>query len=80
MEVLILKKLFSYADQYLQESNWKDLALVKLCLCALGVIIGLSIPKEKRKYPLIFAGILFVATFMPLMVKFFIMIKRNTEK
>lgn len=65
-----MNKLFKCADQYLEESDWKDLALVKLCLCAMGVMIGLSIPKEKRKYPLIAAALVFVATYIPLMVKF----------
>lgn len=65
-----MKKLFACANQYVKESDWKDLALIKFCLCAIGVMIGLSIPREKRKYPFLVAGIVFVATYIPLMVKF----------
>ena len=43
----------SYAGDTIAQVNWRDLALVKLCLCALGVIIGLCVPKEKKKIVLI---------------------------
>ncbi|MGN1101072.1 MAG: hypothetical protein ACI4RG_02705 [Huintestinicola sp.] len=36
-------RLFEYADRYIKESDWKDIALLKLCLCAIGVLIGISI-------------------------------------
>lgn len=65
-----MKKLFTCADQYLQESDWKDLTLIKFCLCAMGIMIGLSVPKEKKKVPFIIAGIVFVITYIPLMIKF----------
>ena len=65
-----MKKMFKCANQYVKDSDWKDLALLKICLCSLGVMIGLSIPKEKRKYPLLVAGIVFAATCFPLMVKY----------
>ena len=38
-----MKKLFEYANQYVQESDWKDMALLKFCLCAMGVMIGVAI-------------------------------------
>ena len=43
---MFVKSLFSYADAYIKNCTWKDLALVKFCLCAIGVMIGLSVPKE----------------------------------
>lgn len=46
-----MKCLFSCANQYVKESDWKDFALVKLCLCAIGVMIGLAVPKRKRRCP-----------------------------
>lgn len=45
-----MKKLLSVADAYIAHMNWKDLALVKLCLCAAGVLLGLSAPKRWRKW------------------------------
>ena len=62
--------LFSCADEYVRRSSWKDLALVKLCLCAMGVMLGLCVPREKRRPVLIVAAVVFVMTWIPLMVKF----------
>ena len=45
-----MKKLLSAADAYIAKMNWKDLALVKLCLCAAGVMLGLAAPKKLRKW------------------------------
>ena len=65
-----MKKLFDWGNAYIRACDWKDLALVKFCLCAMGVLIGLCVPEKKRKIPLILAGIVFLATYIPLMVKF----------
>lgn len=65
-----MKRLFDWGNAYIRECDWKDLALVKFCLCAMGVLIGLCVPEKKRKIPLILAGIVFLATSIPLMVKF----------
>lgn len=65
-----MKKLFECADQFIKESDWKDLALVKLCLCAMGIMIGLCIPAEKKKCPFLMAFAVFLATYIPLMAKF----------
>lgn len=62
--------LFKSADEYLKRSDWKDLAMIKFCLCAIGIIIGLSIPKKKRKVPLILAVGLFIGTYIPLMKRY----------
>ena len=35
-----MKKLFSAADSYIARMNWKDMALVKLCLCAAGIMLA----------------------------------------
>ena len=39
-----MKKLFGYADKYVKQSDWKDLAMIKFCLAAMGVLIGISLP------------------------------------
>ena len=71
-----MKSLFSYADAYIKNCTWKDLALVKFCLCAIGVMIGLSVPKEKRKIPFL----VFLVTYFPLMGKFIRVIKVERKK
>lgn len=65
-----MKKLLSAADAYIAKMNWKDLALVKLCLCAAGVMLGLAAPQKLRKWAALGAVIVFVATYLPLMLKF----------
>lgn len=65
-----MKKLFECANRYVRESDWKDLALVKFCLFAMGIMAGISIPEGKRKYPFLIAGVVFIATYIPLMAKF----------
>lgn len=70
-EASTMKKLFEYADQYIQQSDWKDLAMIKFCLAAMGVLIGVSLPKKHRKTALWIAGGVFTATYLPLMAKFF---------
>ena len=64
-----MKKLFALADAYLKESDWKDLALIKLCLCAVGVLMGLAVPRERRRVVLSAALAVFLATYIPLMAK-----------
>ena len=48
----------------------QDLALVKLCLCAAGVMLGLAAPKKLRKWAALGAVVGFVATYLPIMLKF----------
>ncbi len=78
-----MKKLFGYADEYIRKSDWKDMALVKFCLMSIGLMIGMFVPKEKRKLVLPIAGAVFVLTYVPLMSKFFKIIfgaSRNCEE
>lgn len=72
-----MKKLFEYANTYAKQSTWKDFALVKFCLCAIGVIIGVLLPESVRTATLIIAGAIFVITYIPLMIKFIMIIKKK---
>lgn len=65
-----MKALFASADEYLRQSSWKDLAVLKLCLLSLGLLIGMEIPKRGRKETRIAAALLFAATYIPLMVRY----------
>ena len=75
-----MKKLFEYANIYAKQSTWKDFALVKFCLCAIGVIIGVLLPESIRTYALIIAGMVFLITYIPLMVDFIKVILRESKK
>ncbi|WP_432650924.1 permease of phosphate ABC transporter [Huintestinicola sp.] len=63
-------RLFEYADRYVKESDWKDLALLKLCLCAIGVLIGISVAPKHKKKVMAAAAVVFGFTYVPQMTKF----------
>ena len=48
-EVEVMKKLFMYADRYLQKSSWKDMALLKFCLFSIGILAGMQIPRSEER-------------------------------
>ncbi len=75
-----MKKLFDYATAYAKQSSWKDFALIKFCLCAIGIIIGVLLPKSVMKPALIIAGVVFIITYIPLMVKFIKIIVCEKER
>ncbi len=64
-------KLFNVADDYCRKSNWKTLALLKFCLFSIGIMVGITIPKEKKKIVYGIGGAVFVGTYILLMKKFF---------
>lgn len=66
-----MKNLFAIADEYLRQSNWRDLALIKFCLFSMGVLAGVLVPKNRRKLVVSLAAATFVVTYLPLMAKFF---------
>jgi hypothetical protein len=65
-----MKDLLNYADNYMKQCNWKDMALIKSCLFALGLLVGISLPKDKKKPFLSIASIMYVITYIPIMIKF----------
>ena len=65
-----MRRLFECADRYLKTCTWRDIALLKLCLCSMGVVLGLLAPRQQRRPLLWTAGVLFFATYIPLMVRF----------
>ena len=65
-----MKRLFACADRYIQSRDWKMLALVKFCLCSIGVLLGLSIPEKHKKATGGSALGVFLATYFSLMADF----------
>lgn len=66
-----MKCLFSCADEYLHRCTWKDMALLKFCLFSMGLLAGMQVLKKDKKKVRIAASIVFVVTYIPLMMKFF---------
>ena len=65
-----MKRIFDCADSYIQSRDWKMLALVKFCLCSIGVLLGLSVPEKHKKATGGFALGVFLATYFSLMADF----------
>lgn len=62
--------LFTSADRYLRVSDWKDIALIKLCLFAIGLLAGMQVRDSDKKAVRAGAAALFVVTYIPLMSKY----------
>ena len=70
-----MRKLIELGNRYAKDSDWKDFAFVKFCLCAMGVLIGVSIPKKHKRITQAIAGTVFGTTYFILMRKVFGVIK-----
>lgn len=66
-----MKKLGGFLNDYIVEFNWKDLGLFKMCMCAFGIMAGLSIPKDKKRPALIISAIVFAITCIALFASLF---------
>ena len=69
-EVLVMKKLIACADAYLASRDWKMVAVLKFCLLALGLLLGLCVPSRHKKKAAIAGGAVFALTYIPLMTDF----------
>lgn len=65
-----MKKLIRCANQYIWESDWRTIGLLKFCLLSLGICVGMAVPEEKKKTVLRAAFLSFVISYIPLMTKF----------
>lgn len=72
-----MKKLIELGNLMAKNSTWKDFALIKLCLCAMGLIIGVLLPGRAKQVALIIAVLIFIATYIPLMYRFFQIVKKE---
>ena len=74
-----MKKLFAAADEYLQDCDWKDLALLKFCLASAGLLIGLAVPKKNRPAAACLGVGVFIGTYIPQMMKFLPILKKHLD-
>ncbi len=66
-----MRKLLEAANRYVETSDWKIIAVLKFCLIALGMMVGMLIKPEHRKPVFLGALGVFFAAYIPLMAKFF---------
>ena len=65
-----MNRLTDAANRYLKDCTWKDIAALKFCLLALGVMLGIAVPARKKTVSAWLASLVFVGTYVPLMSKF----------
>ena len=65
-----LNLLLDSADEYVANSSWKDMGLLKICVMALGIAIGSCFSATWRKYVRPLTLLLFLLTLIPLLIKF----------
>lgn len=64
-----MKKLFGYADKYIKQSDWRELAMIKFCLASMGIVTGASLLEKQRKPAMWIVVGVFAAIFLPLIAK-----------
>lgn len=81
MKSLSSRPLCKYGMEFVKRSSFEELALIKLCVCAAGMLLGAAAPKKAKK-PLVFCSLVaFVASAVPLVTRFFdFVIGGRTEK
>ena len=75
-----MKKLLEYANEFARQSTWKDFALVKICLLAMGLMWGMALHQKAKKPAALLAAAAFAATYVPLVLKFFGVINECRQK
>ncbi len=66
-----MKKLFDAANRYIETSDWKLIAVLKFCLIALGMMLGMLIRPRHKKTVFLGALGVFLLSYIPLMLKFY---------
>lgn len=66
-----MKTLLDIGDDYAKKSTWRDFAVVKFCLFAMGLIAGTFVAEKSKKPVRAAAAAVFAVTYFPLMAKLF---------
>ena len=77
-----MNRLTEAADRYLRDCTWKDISILKFCLIALGVLLGIAVPARRTRASAWAAALVFAATYVPLMGKFlpYLLGERGTDE
>jgi len=75
-----MRELLNYANGYIRKMNVSDIAMLKVCLCSLGLLAGLAIPKKHKKKAAGIAATTFAFTYAPLMTKLLVTVLEESKK
>lgn len=70
-----MKKLLDFGNRYAGQSDWTDFALLKFCVCAIGLFIGTFVSAGNARTVRIIAAAVFAVTYVILMIRVFKVIK-----
>lgn len=56
---------------YRDRAGMLDKGLLQICICALAVLFGATVPRKKKGQTTIMAGLVFIVACLPIMNKFF---------
>ncbi len=65
-----MKKLMKCAEGYIKQMGLLDMAFIKFCLLALGVLLGVAVPKRLKDYVAIVASSIFTGSYVICMTRF----------
>ena len=65
-----MKRVLDAANRCIEDWSWKEMAVLKVCVGAAGLMAGLLIPRKKRRRCFMIALLVFIVTMVPLAVKF----------
>lgn len=72
-----MEKIFVAANRCIKSWTWREVAVLKVCLGALGVMAGILVPRRQRRKVFIGAWAAFVITMIPLTVHFALKLKEE---
>lgn len=75
-----MKRWLDAADEYIK--NWKicDVALLKICVYAAGILLGLAIPKRHKDKAAFIASLVFSVTYVMVMLPFLLMLNKKGKE
>lgn len=56
---------------YRNRAGMLDKGLLQICICALAVLFGTTVPRKKKGQTTLMAGLVFVTACLPILNKFF---------
>lgn len=74
-----MKKLAAFLNDYVLECDWKDMALIKTCVCAFGVMLGLTVKGNRKKSVMVISSLIFLITACLTAVRFVLELPEEVE-
>lgn len=68
---VLMKEFINCVKEQVKEIELKDLAFIKICTLALGILLGMAAPKKLKKPIFIIIILVYIVTMIPILVKIF---------